>query len=398
MASAVIDTQNISKFAQVFRGHIPELDGLRAFGITMVIVAHMWPYPHGTHREIWNLLHLSWILMDCFFVLSGFLIAGILVDSRSRSDYYRSFYTRRALRILPIYYVLIAVLTWGTIFHGIGDLYGGNIALHKWASPWWYFVYLGNVPPAMTGTTPIAARGAFGPLWSLQIEEQFYLLFPILVHRLRLQTLARILLGLVCISPLLRIALYWLYPANTLVQYVSLPCRMEGLALGSLIAIRFRMGPWDLSKRKLTLVAIALIAITCVASAWGGYVSTGPFNRTIGFLISPIACSSVLLWLIRFRGSQLTACMRLPLLQHLAKISYAAYLLHWPIGTALVPISVALGIGALGHGYLKVVTVFMLTIILSSLSWRFFEGPLCRLKERLSPRQISTARADGLIT
>jgi peptidoglycan/LPS O-acetylase OafA/YrhL len=398
MASAAMDTQKSPQFAQVFRGHIPELDGLRAFGITVVIVAHMWPYPQGSHHEIWNLLHLSWILMDCFFVLSGFLIAGILLDSRSRSDYYRAFYTRRALRILPIYYVVIAVFTWGTIFHGVGDLYGGNTALHKWASPWWYFVYLGNLPPAITGTTPIAARGSFGPLWSLQIEEQFYLLFPILVHRLKLQTLARTLLGLVCLSPLLRIALYWLYPTNTLVQYVLLPCRMEGLALGSLIAIRFRMGPWDLSNRKLTLMAIALVAITCIGGAWDGYVSTRPFNRTIGFLISPIACSSVLLWLIRFRGSQLTACMRFSPLQHLAKISYAAYLFHWPIGAALVPISAALGVGALGHGYLKVVTVFMLTVILASLSWRFFEGPLFRLKERLSARQVSIARAGSLLT
>jgi peptidoglycan/LPS O-acetylase OafA/YrhL len=398
MASSAVDTQKSQHLTQVFRGHIPELDGLRAFGITVVIVAHMWPYPQGSHHEIWNLLHLSWILMDCFFVLSGFLIAGILTDSRSRSDYYRVFYTRRALRILPVYYVLIAVLTWGTIFHGAGDLYGGNTALHKWASPWWYFVYLGNMPTAITGTTPTAARGAFGPLWSLQIEEQFYLLFPILVRHLRLQTLARTLLGLVCLSPLLRIALYWIYPDNTLVQYVLLPCRMEGLALGALIAIRFRMGPWALSKRKLTLIAIVLVTITCGGGAWGGYEYTRPFNRTIGFLISPIACTSVLLWLIRFRESKITACMRLLPFQYLAKISYAAYLFHRPIGVALVPISAALGVGALGHGYLKVVTAFMLTVFFASLSWQLYEGPLYRLKERLSARQISTVRAGGRLT
>jgi peptidoglycan/LPS O-acetylase OafA/YrhL len=394
MASTAIDTPKSLPLAQVFRGYIPELDALRAFGITMVILDHMWPSPRN---EFSKLLNLSWILMDSFFVLSGFLIAGILLDSRSRPDYFRYFYTRRALRILPVYYLLITVLTCATFFHGTGYLYGGTTALHKWGSPWWYFVYLGNVPSAIIGKAPTAARGSFGPLWSLQIEEQFYLLFPFLVHRMKLQTLARTLLGLACLSPLLRIAFYWLYPANAGIQYVFLPCRMEGLALGALIAIRFRMGPWDLPKRKLTLIAFALVAITCLCGVWGGYDFIRPFNRTIGLLISPIACSFVVLWLIRFRGTRLTACLRLSPVQHLAKISYGAYLFHWPIGAFLVPVSAALGVGALGHGYLKVVTVFILTVILASLSWQFFESPLLNLKERLFPKQVSPSGAGGVI-
>ena len=94
MASTAIDTPKSPQLAQVFRGHIPELDALRGFGITMVILEHMWPYP----RVFSKALNLSWILMDSFFVLSGFLIAGILLDSRSRPDYYRSFFTRRSSR------------------------------------------------------------------------------------------------------------------------------------------------------------------------------------------------------------------------------------------------------------------------------------------------------------
>jgi len=375
-----IDTPKSLQLTQGFRGYISELDALRGFGITIVILEHTWPYPRGFSK----VLNLSWILMDSFFVLSGFLIAGILLDDRSRPDYYRHFYLRRALRILPVYYLLITVLTCATFLHGTGYLYGGITALHKWGSSWWYFVYLGNLPPAFTGKTPIAAQGSFGPLWSLQIEEQFYLLFPLLVYRLKLRTLARTLIGLACFSTLLRIVLYWLYPANTLIQYVLLPCRMEGLAFGALIAVRFRMGPWDLSKKKLTFMAIASMAITCVCGAWSGYDLTTPFNRTIGFLISPIACACVLLWLIRFRGSRLTACLRLPPLQHLSNISYGAYLFHWPIAVVLVAIS-----ATLGHGYLKVVTVFILTVILASFSWHFFESPMLRLKERLSPKQIS---------
>jgi peptidoglycan/LPS O-acetylase OafA/YrhL len=370
----------------IFRGHISELDALRGFGVTMVILAHMWPRQSPGDDAIWHLLNLSWILMDAFFVLSGFLIGGILLDIRSRPDYYRHFYLRRALRILPAYYLVVTILTFALLFYGTGYLYSGMPALYKWGSSWWYFVYLGNLPTAITGTTPTAVRGSFGPLWSLQIEEQFYLLFPILVHRLNLKTLARVLVALVCLSPILRIVLYLLYPTNTLVQCVLLPCRMEGLALGALIAIRFRMGPWHLSQRKLTLLSTALVLITCFFGAWSGCITNRPFNRTIGLLISPIACSCVILLLIRLRGSRLTTCLRTTPLQHMAKISYGAYLFHVPIGGFLVPISAALGVGALGHGYLKVATVFVLTVVFASLSWRFLESPLLSLRTRLSTK------------
>jgi peptidoglycan/LPS O-acetylase OafA/YrhL len=320
MAATALDTNKSFQPAQVFRGHIPELDALRAFGITMVIFDHMWPH-NGPHHRVWNVLNLSWILMDSFFVLSGFLIAGILLDSRSRPDYYRFFYMRRALRILPVYYILLTVLTCWAILFGTGNLYQ-NAALHKWGSPWWFFLYLGTVPTAITGTFPDVFANSYVPLWSLQIEEQFYLLFPLLVNRVRPQTLARTLLCLACVSPLLRIAFWGLYPANHLVQYVLLPCRMEGLALDAWIAIRYRLKPWHLSKKRLTVMTIAWVAVTCICGVWSGYGHTRPFNRTIGFLISSIACAHVVLWLIVFRGSRLTAWLRASPVQHLARISY----------------------------------------------------------------------------
>jgi peptidoglycan/LPS O-acetylase OafA/YrhL len=366
-----------------FRGYIPELDAIRAFGITIVILVHMWPYPRVYSKP----LDMSWMLMDSFFVLSGFLITGILLDSRSRPDYYLNFYSRRALRILPIYYVLITALTGASLLLGSGYLYAGNPALYKWGSPWWFFVYLGNIPMAFSGK-PTAVRESFAPLCSLQIEEQFYLLFPILLHRLNLQTIRRILWGLVCFSPLLRILLYYLYPDNTKIQYVFLPCRMDGLALGALIAIRFRTGHWNLPKVKLTIVTVTMI-IVALLSAWrGGYEFSSPFNRTVGYLISSLTCACVVVWLVRFRGSSITACCRRPAVKHLANISYGAYLFHIPILAALVPISTAIGMRWLSQGYWRVVSVFVLTLVLASLSWRFFESPLLRLKERLFPGPV----------
>lgn len=393
MASAAIEHPTSTSSQQAIRGYIPELDALRAFGITMVIIDHMWP----RHGELSRILSLSWILMDSFFVMSGFLIAGILLDSRSRPDYYRRFYTRRALRILPVYYLLITVLTCAILVQGTGYLYSGIPALYKWGSSWWFFVYLGNIPMAFTGRGPTAARYCFTPLWSLQIEEQFYLLFPLLVHRLKLKHLAFVLLGLICVSPIVRIVLYWLYPSNTGIQYVFLPCRMEGLSLGALIAVRYRMGPWDLSKAKLTVMAIASVALTCFCAAWSGYDYTSPFNRTIGFLISPISCGFVVLWLIRFRGSRLTTCLTVSPVRYLAKISYSAYLFHMPVAAFLIPVCAAFGLRALTQGHLKVLAVFIVTVTLSSLSWRLLESPLLRLKERVTPKEVGTPSASGLV-
>lgn len=370
-----------------FRGHIPELDALRAFGLTMVILAHMWP---RDNHQIWSLIQLAWSLMDSFFVLSGFLITGILLDSRSRPDYYRSFYTRRALRILPVYYLLITVLLGGSL---LGE--GYRETSRTWGSPWWFFVYLGNIPTALTGVWPQAARGSFIPLWSLQIEEQFYLLFPLLVHRLQMKTLLRVLLGLACLSPILRIVIYWLDPANTPVQYVFLPCRMEGFALGAWIAIRFRQKPWHIPKGRLTLMTIVWVTVTGLSGAWGGYEHIRPFNRTLGFLISPIAWAHVVLWLIVFRGSRLTACLRLAPVQHVGKVSYGGYLFHWPIAAVVTAVSAALGIKALGQGHTKVIVVYALTLIGASLSWRFFESPILRLKDRLSGAAIRHSGADS---
>ena len=102
---------------EIFRGHIPELDGLRAVGMAIVLLNHTWS--EDMSILIWHLKLKAWIAMDSFFVLSGFLIAGILLDTRSNPDYYRSYYIRRSLRIFPLYYCVISFLTLVAVFwHG----------------------------------------------------------------------------------------------------------------------------------------------------------------------------------------------------------------------------------------------------------------------------------------
>lgn len=364
---------------QVFRGYIPELDSLRALGITLVVVGHFWP---GGLNNGAKIVQLPWLFMDCFFVISGFLIASILLNTRTKPDYYKSFYLRRSLRILPVYYLVLIVVT-VISFIWKGPDY--TRMLNEWGSPLWFFVFLGNIPTALTGAWPFGAGGAYVPLWSIQIEEQFYLLFPLLVHRLRLDRLASILCGLVCLSVLLRIGIYYVAPDNKLAEYVLFPCRMDGLGLGALLAVRFRMGPWKISRKLLTVMTLAWLVGTLLFVGWSGFYHTRPLNRTLGFLFSSITSAHIVLWLIVFRESRLTSLFRLSPVQYIGKISYGIYLLHWPVGIALVAVSTALGTKVLTHGFVKPLAVFVLSIGCASLSWRYLEVPMLSLKNRLSP-------------
>jgi peptidoglycan/LPS O-acetylase OafA/YrhL len=138
---------------------------------------------------------------------------------------------------------------------------------------------------------------------------------------------------------------------------------MEGLALGGWLAIRFRMG----------------------------YEHTAALNRTIGFLISPMALTYVILWLIVFRGSRLTVPLRWAPVQYLGKVSYAAYLLHWPAGNLLRSISTVGGIRLFDRPFPTIAAIYVLTFLGAAISWHFFEKPLLNLKDRLYPaRQAST--------
>lgn len=370
---------------EIFRGHIPELDGLRAAGMLAVMLDHFWPDSLST--AVCNLTPKAWIAMDSFFVLSGFLIAGILLDTPlGHPGSYRGYYIRRSLRIFPLYYCVITYQTCVALFwHGGGQY--RNLVAH-WGSPAWFFIYLGNFRTAIAGAFPIPA--GFIPLWSLQIEEQFYLLFPFMIGQLRRKTLTRTLWVMVFLSPVLRVGLFFWNPHNPYLQFVLPVCRMEGLALGALIAIRFRKGPWGIRKGRLTALTIALLAATWVCSSLSNTLRsldewTTPFNRTVGYWLSSVACACLLLWLIQFRGSGLTGWLRWRPMQYLGKISYGTYLLHLPVAAAVSFVWRILGWRSPGDSFLWLATAMALSIACASASWHLLERPVLRLRDRLAP-------------
>jgi len=169
---------------------MPELDSIRGIAILAVLLFHAFVWQYGNFhfgplaKQFLAATQPGELGVNLFFVLSGFLITGILLDSKSRPYFYRSFYIRRALRILPAYYALLILLL---LFH--------------WSSPGFVglsFFYLANV------TTFFGVACGYGPLWSLAVEEHYYILWPAVVHKLSSARLAAAALGIVAFVPVLR--------------------------------------------------------------------------------------------------------------------------------------------------------------------------------------------------
>ena len=178
------------------QSRLPQLDGIRGIAILMVII----------HNESVKDPYSPWIAClptagwgDLFFVLSGFLITGILLDSKQSEGYFRNFYIRRCLRIWPVYY---ASLFFMFVVVPLVRPSESALIFAERSSPWWaYPFYLQNflVP------VPANATGLLGVTWSLAIEEQFYLVWPLVVRFSSMASVRRIALTVVCLSPLLRL-------------------------------------------------------------------------------------------------------------------------------------------------------------------------------------------------
>jgi peptidoglycan/LPS O-acetylase OafA/YrhL len=371
-----------------FRGYIPELDGLRALAVILVLLTHFGPQA-TSGSGLWKLETVGWMGVDLFFVLSGFLITGILLDTREEQHYFRNFYVRRTLRIFPLYYFVLLIgtlvlISWHRLFDW--DLYRRLYEIS------WYFFYVGNFRSAFKNHMPSLAF--LGPLWSLQIEEQFYLVFPFIVRNLKRPVLFKILVSVFILSGPLRWLLYHKSPQLILIQYLTTPCRLDGLALGALVALRLRMGPWRIRASHMVGLTVASLGALWAYLAWGGYIWSTDRIRTFGFSVVALAFTCLLLLVLYFRGTRQTSWLRGPL-QYMGKISYGIYLWQAP---AYVLVRTATS--QLGRRYFVETEwhttswgafglLCVITVSLACVSWYFLELPILRLKTKYSLPKVS---------
>ena len=357
------------------RGFVSELDGLRGIAILLVMTHRLWPRV-GSLAQYDGVAGIGWIGVDLFFVISGFLIAGILLDTKGEPDYLRNFYVRRVLRIFPLFYLFIGgmLLTFPILTGGFGH----SAYLAKSGSPLWYLLQLGNVPEGVLGKDP---PYWLAPVWSLAIEEQFYLSFPWLVRAIDRQRLAKVLVGFIALAPIVRTAALLAVPQLDRFQYQFTLCRFDTIAAGCLLAVVVRM-PADAQPRQRTLAIVA--AAAAAIAVFTGLDRTTMFGRTLGYSVVALGFAATVLLVVRARGAARLAWLRSSPLRYLGKICFGLYLLHRPADTIVGAFAHRLGIA--GDAWWLIPTKMAAAVALATISWRMLEQPFLRLKDRFASR------------
>jgi peptidoglycan/LPS O-acetylase OafA/YrhL len=329
-------------------GHVAQLDGLRAVAVIMVVWSH-------TVRE-----GLGNYGVKIFFVLSGFLITGILLRQRERADSLgdklRTFYLRRALRIFPVYYALLAAMWIANVPDARHDV-------------WWHALYLSNWMIALRSAWPTAA----GHLWSLSVEEQFYLVWPLVILVTPRQSLGRVLWGVVAVGVLSRVVLP-LLTSSTITLGTPTVVSLDALALGGILAWRRHRDAMPLKLGWAVITGLALIGL----STWLMHAGRG--FKAIQ-LLDPIGIELVAIWAVdgcvRGFGGALGHVLSWGPLRAIGTVSYGVYLFHVWIVWGLLAHGWEMGLALFG-------AVLALTLVVSTLSWHILERPLNRMKDRLA--------------
>ncbi len=365
--------------------HLPELDGLRGIAIALVLSRHTLG---GIHlHSIGKLFDFGWAGVDLFFVLSGFLITRMLLRERGTSSALQRFYARRILRIWPLYYgcLLIAIL----IGPHLPETLSYSRSQH-WLS---YVLFLQNFRHAAGDSSP----WVLGPMWSLAIEEQFYLLWPLAVLKLSLRTLTRLTVAAFLLSPLIR-AIALLDGAHSAFVYNFPLCRLDGLAAGAFAALLVhrtshsaeRLARWSRWLALCLVPAIPIIAYAMSGENLIDLTQRPPFAlpHILIFSLLAIGFAGLLIWALASSGLQ--RALHAPLLIWLGKVSYFVYLVHYGLFflfRAIVPEQLRrwqiTGWRATG---LAIAATYAVLFVAAALSFRYFEGPILSLKKRFAAR------------
>jgi len=363
-----------------------ELDGLRGFALIMILLFHSvsqeGAYPAGSFLAYLQRSNgLGWTALDLFFVLSGFLIGGILMDARDSPAYFKTFYARRFFRIVPVYFawVLLYVLVAGLAADLVVKLSNSGLRPPLDFSIWSHFLFLQN---SFDFHFAGLAGAWFGHLWSLAVEEQFYLVAPLAVRLVPPRYLKWVLALVVVLAFLARLYFRFVHHMPVTMVTTRTLSRMDSLAIGMLAAIlvRSESGRSWLGQNLVTLrVILGFLTAGVVALFFFSYGSVTRGMQTIGFTWMAAFYAAVLLLAVQSRAGWLAGFLRMPLLLELGSVSYCVYLVHLVVNVTLHALllhhspQISTISGAL-------VTVLAVAVAYSSakLSWIYFEGPLQR--------------------
>jgi peptidoglycan/LPS O-acetylase OafA/YrhL len=346
-----------------------ELDGVRGVAILLVLIWHYGNRQIDSNANIFLAYlklasNVTWSGVDLFFVLSGFLIGGILLRHRTCSNYFRVFYIRRACRIFPLYFVLIFLF----------------YALSRNASPVYSWLFSDPLPAwsYLTFTQNYQADSfEKGPLWlgitwSLAVEEQFYLVLPLLIRFAPAPLLIIVLLTLIMLAPVMR---FWIGGVGSF-QYTI--CRSDSLLVGVLLAWLYQKPPFVEFLKHNRVTCRAVLSVMIVLTSFVPLVAYGLGGVANHFWFA-ILYGVFLTFIVVFPESGLTALMRQRFLVWLGVHSYFIYLSHQGV-CGLLHGAIFSGEPRIGSPSQVIVTSLSLIVVLflARVSYRYFESPfLC---------------------
>ncbi len=379
-------------------GHVPALDGIRGLAVLYVMLHHMTlltptnPVEHVLSASMFS----GWIGVDLFFVLSGALITGILLDTKGSPAYFQNFYIRRVLRIFPLYFAVL-IFSFYVLPHfpipklaNLNRVHGDEI---------WYWLFLSNYSIAAVNDY---RHGIMDVTWTLAIEEQFYLVWPMVVYFLNRKQLVVTSIALIVFSLTLRFILLALDVGRheggqvyRVALYVLTPTRLDGLCAGALIALAVRSDiPTQFLRKLWPILVAAGGALTGGYMIFsGGLAENDPVVQSVGYTVFAVLFAGVVLggltesgsgsWFDRILGARVLAMFGL--------FSYALYLFHMPLramlrDVVLKPANFHLYPGGEIVGQLVFyVAGISLSLALAALSYYCYERPFLRLKKYVTP-------------
>jgi peptidoglycan/LPS O-acetylase OafA/YrhL len=370
---------------------IPELDGLRGFAISIVVAYHYFYFspppeyqPQGLASRLYlyfeQSIALGWSGVDLFFVLSGFLIGGILLDARNSPRYFPTFYARRFFRIIPIYYIWTATFVITVLLLGWASGGFSSDLQYPWRMIPMQLLFLQNMGLVAYSTL---ARPWFEPTWSLAVEEQFYLVSPLLVRWLSKKALYAVLAVVIVAVPLFRI---WLQHATVTFAntkdwpYTLMFSRADALCIGILAALLWKdagIRQWlQARSNAIRLAAAGLAAGVVLLALWSPSFRSLPM-QSVGYTWMALFYSLLLLLVLANPSGLLGSLARIKILREIGKVSYCLYLIHQVVGAAAqAALHRMIGTPGAAPAVAGYAIAAVAAFGIAQLSWKYFERPL----------------------
>jgi peptidoglycan/LPS O-acetylase OafA/YrhL len=382
---------------------IAALDGLRGLAILLVMIVHFAGDAAGTQllpAFVRSVFYAGWIGVDLFFVLSGFLITGILLQARGSAHYFRNFYMRRVLRIFPLYYgVLFVVFVLVPLVHTYSSVVQPVVNDQEWL-----WLYAANIKIAIDGVWKFGAGSLeLGHFWSLAIEEHFYLVWPALVWFIRPRTLMWVCVLAIPAALILRVQLlaHGMTPTGV---YVFTPARIDTLAFGGFLALLVsELGGVTklLSVARVTLL-LSSILIVAVFIRNDGTAEWPPAMQGIGYPLLAICFGSMLILALAPGGdSAIARACSSRTLRILGTYSYGLYVFHVPLRAVFSRVFGIERLNGIVHSPLVATALFAtismaISLAVAVASWHLYEVHFLKLKRFFEYRATSSRDTPAL--